>query len=442
MGSNTSTTWKTVTSRLGRIVLVLLFSASSSSVANDTGGTTHTQCIGETTCPPPEASSSSSTSTNASLILERILAEDYDRLDDGDGVLVRSVAVLKERGAHRCWHKHSTFLDHLLGVHNTLRLRGQGSVIGRVGLFHSAYSNSYVNLALFDPANEREVMRELIGEEAEELVHLFCIIDRQQVVVNTLLKQGFIPKEGLYVPHLRNPEEQVFLSAETLRLLVVFSMADTSDQHFSWQDSLFGGGGDDGSMIIPGRDYPPRHDSKALWPGLSKPGLWMNYVSELGRVARTFDPTWTQQNSPSAPPKVRDPSRTLDVPPVFDNCTRSITVQDEARARDLYWSVVSGEIVDDDAVMARLLLSHETNPWIFEPLVLLAQKLLHRNDFAGAEHVAAHALALEQQWGCAWDKRMSFSAWMAWTRVLHQRAQDRNPWPTNAWHVNNLGLVR
>ena len=166
----------------------------------------------------------------------------------------------------------------------------------------------------------------------------------------------------------------------------------------------------------------------------------MNYVSELGRVARTFDPTWHQEGHSA--PNSRDPSRTLDVPPVFDNCTQSISVQDEAKARDLYWSVVSGEIVDDDAVLATLLLSHEINPWIFEPLVLLAQKLLHRNDFEGAEHIAAHALALEQQWGCAWDKRMSFSAWMAWTRVLHQRAQDRNPWPTNAWHVNNLGLVR
>ena len=166
----------------------------------------------------------------------------------------------------------------------------------------------------------------------------------------------------------------------------------------------------------------------------------MNYVSELGRVARTFDPAWRQGSGSDH--RETDHSRTLDVPPVFANCTRIISVQDETKARDLYWSVVSGEVVDDDAVVATIVFSHELNPWTFEPLVMLAQKLLHRNDFDGAERVAAHALELQQQWGCAWDKRLSFSVWMAWTRVLHQRAQDRNPWPTNAWHVNNLGLVR
>ena len=100
------------------------------------------------------------------IILERILASEYESLDPV--VLTNSIKALKERGAHRCWHKHSTFLEHLLGVHNILRLWGQGRQIGRVGLFHSAYSNSYVNLALFDPAQERQTMKELIRDDAEE----------------------------------------------------------------------------------------------------------------------------------------------------------------------------------------------------------------------------------------------------------------------------------
>ena len=381
-----------VASRFGLIVLLVSFSTSAcGSIATSA----HTNDSDSEQCTDQAATvSTSSTAT----VLEQILAQDYDGLDDR--VLARSVAVLKDRGAHRCWHKHSTFLDHLLGVHHTLRLWGQGSVIGLVGLFHSAYSNSYVNLALFDPATERSVMRDLIGDEAEELVLLFCSFDRQEVVVNTLLKQGYIPKEGLFVPHLRHPEEHVFLSAETLRLLVVFSMADTSDQHFSWQDTLFGGGGTDGSMIIPGRDDPDRHNPMALWPGVSKPGLWMNYVSELGRVARTFDPAWRQDSGSDH--RQTDHSRTLDVPPVFANCTRIISVQDETKARDLYWSVVSGEVVDDDAVVATIVFSHELNPWTFEPLVMLAQKLLHRNDFDGAESVAAHALELQHRRVFSW----------------------------------------
>jgi hypothetical protein len=307
-------------------------------------------------------------------------------------------------------------------------------------LFHSAYSNSYVNLALFDPETERDLMRQLIGEDAEEVVYLFCIINRQEVVVNTLLKQSYIPKDGLHTPHLRHPDRQVFLSAETLRMLVVFTMADIADQYFGWQDQLFGGGGEEmGSMLIPGQDDVARHNSKTMWPGSSKPGLWMSYISNLGNVVRTFDPTWRTATDNCE-------HVTLDVPPVFANCTATLSVRDEAEARDLYWSVVTGEWDggggdDDERVIATLQQSHRKNPWAYEPLVLLAQKFLHVGDFDGAVLASEHALVIQRQTGTAWDKRMSFGAWVAWTRVMHQLAKERKPWPKNSWEVNNLGLV-
>lgn len=348
-----------------------------------------------------------------------------------DPVLPSSIVALKERGAHRCWHKHSTFLEHLVGVHNILRLWGESETVGRIGLFHSAYSNSYVNLALYDPNTERDVMKELIGGEAEDFVHLFCIIDRQEVVVNTLLKQGHIPKEGLSVPHLRHPEERVFLNAETLRMLVVFTMADISDQYFGWQDQLFGGGGEQGSMIIPGQDFLERHDSTAIWPGISRPGLWMSYVSQLAKVARTFNPNWSTSGK-----------ALLEPPPVFASGTQLLSVDDEAEARDLYWKVVMGDITDEAQALETLRLCSQKNPWAFEPLILIAQKLSHQNDFEGAMAAAGRALELQQQWGTAWDKRLSFGAWVAFARVLYQRAEDEKPWPNNSWDVNNFGLVR
>lgn len=366
-------------------------------------------------------------------VAEQILACDYANMDPL--ILPNCISALRARGAHRCWHKHNTFLDHLLGVHNILRLWGQGRIIGRVGLFHSAYSNSYVNLALYDPSTERAEMQQLIGKEAEELVFMFCIIDRQEVVVNTLLRQGFIPKEGLFVPHLRNPNEKVFLSAETLRMLVVFTMADTADQYFGWQDQLFGGGGDHGSMILPGQDFIERHNSKAIWPGVSKPGLWMSYISDLGKVARSFDPSWRAKS-------IDDDTQVLDFPPVFDSGTQTLSASDEAVARDLYWSVITEVVTDDDEIVATLQACHAKNPWAFEPLVMLAQKYLHRNDYDAAMETASHALDLQQQWGTAWDKRLSVGAWVAWTRVMYQRAEERKPWPSNSWEVNNFGLVR
>lgn len=326
-----------------------------------------------------------------------------------------------------CFLSHGTFAFNLWTL--------TGTKIARVGLFHSAYSNSYVNLALFDPLNERGVMTQLIGPDAEELVHLFCIIDRQDVVVNTLLKQGFIPAEGLSVPHLRDPTTRMFLSAEILRFLVVFTMADIADQYFGWQDQLFGGGGDSGSMIIPGQDKEERHDSFALWPGISKPGLWMSYVSDLAQVVKRFHDDVGLTRDKDLPM----------IPPVFANGSQTLLLKDEKRARDIYWSVISASDdsdFDSNISIAQLYECNKKNPWAFEPLVLLAQKLLHRNDFDGARDAAERALRLQQDWGTAWDKRLSFGAWIAWTRVLLQRASDRVPWPKNSWEVNNLGLVR
>ncbi|GKY97464.1 hypothetical protein MPSEU_000704800 [Mayamaea pseudoterrestris] len=359
-------------------------------------------------------------SPTRSLIFNRILAEDYEAIDPK---VPKCIQSLKERGAHRCWHKHSTFLEHLIGVHNILRGWNESEIAGRVALFHSAYSNSYVNLALYDPNTERDIMKELVGDQAEELVHMFCIIDRQQVVVNTLLKQGHIPMEGLTVPHLKKANESVFLSAEVLRMLIVFTMADISDQYFYWQDELWGGGGTAGSMVIPGMDFTERHNSKSLWPGMSKPGLWMSYISDLTQVVKTY-------------------KGDMSMPPVLDFGARILSTQDEALSRDLYWNVISEQVTGDDEIIATLIKSNEHNPFAFEPLVLLAQKYLHENRYDDALASTERAIELEKAWLTCWDKRMSFGAWVAWTRVMHQKAQERKPWPSNSWEVNNLGLVK
>jgi hypothetical protein len=363
-------------------------------------------------------------------LFENILAEDYEALDIA---LPKSIVELKKRGAHRCWHKHSTFLQHLLGVHNILRLWGQNETVGRVGLFHSAYSNSYVNLALFDPEDtkERNLTTELIGTDAEELVHIFCSIDRQSIVVETILKNGEIPESGLLVPHLRHYEENVFLSSEVLYILVIFTMADIADQYFGWQDSLFGGEETVNSMLIPIESIDS-HESTSIWPGLSQPGLWMSYLSQIGSIAQTYA---LSQGEASVFLAIR-------IPPVFESCTQILLRSDEIKARDLYWSVVTGEIRNFDDMIVALETSVKYNPWTFEPHVLLAQKYLHINNFTEGEASASRALNLQRQWGTAWDKRMSFAAWVAWTRVLLQRAKDQLKWPANSWEVNNFGLVR
>ncbi len=50
----------------------------------------------------------------------------------------------------------------------------QPQALARCGLFHSAYSNSYVNLAIFKAGVDRELVREDCGTEAEDLIYKFC----------------------------------------------------------------------------------------------------------------------------------------------------------------------------------------------------------------------------------------------------------------------------
>ena len=52
---------------------------------------------------------------------------------------------------------------------------GQDDTVCSCGLFHSAYSNSYVNVAIFKAEEDgRPRLRELVGQQAEELIHFFC----------------------------------------------------------------------------------------------------------------------------------------------------------------------------------------------------------------------------------------------------------------------------
>ncbi|KAF8691812.1 hypothetical protein HU200_040214 [Digitaria exilis] len=57
------------------------------------------------------------------------------------------VSVLRAAGAGECYHKHGTFLAHLLDVYRILRLWGAPDAVSRCGL---AYSNSYVNLGIIN----------------------------------------------------------------------------------------------------------------------------------------------------------------------------------------------------------------------------------------------------------------------------------------------------
>ncbi|MCW5889056.1 MAG: tetratricopeptide repeat protein [bacterium] len=336
-----------------------------------------------------------------------LLRHDHARLEPR---LDEMLAVLGRQGAHEIWHKHGTFYEHLLGVWRILAAWGQPPDVRRLGLMHSVYSNSVVRMKVFDAAHgERADLRRLIGDEAERLVHLFCSIRREELLFGDLET----PAEGIRVG-LHGGDESVQLSRHDLGVFLIVTMADYAEQFFGWQDRLFG---------TPEADGTSRGGPHALWPGDFRPGLWMAMSSRFGRRAA---------HCGVAP-----------LPPVFERCSVEISRDAEVTARDLYWQVSCDMALQDDGERAERALREAiaANPFIAEPHVLLAQLLVDRQAWDEAAHEASAAQGVLVQWATPWDKRLSWEAWVAWSRVLCKGARERD-WPRDGFRMMSLGEVR
>jgi len=319
------------------------------------------------------------TAMTLSPTLVALLHDDYAAIDRR---MPEYLDVLAAQGAAEIWHKHGTFKDHLLGVWRVLAGWQQPEHVCRLGLFHSVYSNSFVRMALFstDRDADRRRLADLIGDEAERLVHAFCIIDRNELLFAHVLAPGGVPDGGITLKSFRSGAP-VALSRADVGAFIAVTMADYAEQFFGWQDRLFGNG--------PGL---AGNNSRSLWPGDGRPGLWMNLNSQMAVALRA--------------------SGHQPLPAVFNGCTTVLDPGAEREARDRYWRVVY-ELTDDrDAPEATRLLEEATalNPFAAEPHALLAQLLIHRERWADAEAHAATAIELLAAWGTPYDKRLPWAA--------------------------------
>jgi len=342
-----------------------------------------------------------------------LLADHYSAVDADFPVLQDALFA---RSAGEDWHKAGTFKHHLLGVYRTLTLWNQPREVRMLGLFHSVYGNEYVNLNLFDRDRERGVLREMLGEEAERWVHKFCALPRTTFV--QALLTGQVSGTGGLV--LKNDQGDSFaLTPREVAAFAIVSAADVGEQWHSWQDEIFAG-------------YPYQqrraldvHWAASLWPGPLKPPA--NVLNMLSRQLR---------------PVADLPATGLPVPPAFAGCTEVISPRDEAAAAALYWQVVTRmhPLTERDSARYMLEAAVAHNPWVGEPRLLLAQLALTAGDFDAAEQHAQAGLLALQTWGTAWDKRIAWNGWMAWSRILLQSAQGRQ-WPASLGALNGLGLV-
>eukprot|EP00268_Persea_americana_P026798 TRINITY_DN262_c1_g1_i1.p1 TRINITY_DN262_c1_g1~~TRINITY_DN262_c1_g1_i1.p1 ORF type:complete len:427 (-),score=101.00 TRINITY_DN262_c1_g1_i1:270-1550(-) len=403
-------------------------------------------------------------------------------LESVDPNLPSLVAVLRSVGAGECWHKHGSFLDHLIDIYRILKLWKAPDAVALCGLFHSAYSNSYVNLAIFDPSTSRDTVRSHVGAAAERLIHLFCIVPRQPIIHDALLfhytdrelgehlqsselsikdakergvfssEEGWrkklnsiLPAEGILVKHIKTGEP-VSVSRRVIAVFLFMTMADFSDQLFGFQDHLFDN--ENGRL-----EFSGNNSGSALWPGDGKPGLWLNSISRMGAlyllIVREEEIFMEERkraggsisNGSVGVDESRDEGIELVIPPVFESCTKVLDAEEQIAATDLYWEAVcDGGKGGLDRVQDLLVRCVERNPFVGEPHVVLGQVYLSKGRFEEAEREAEKGLELMLNWGSPWDKRTSWEGWIAWCRVLLMKAKERS-WPKTAWGILNLGLV-
>ncbi|WP_312758982.1 tetratricopeptide repeat protein [Pulveribacter sp.] len=353
-------------------------------------------------------------------LLQRALPLLDDEWLQRDADLAPVLPIVLARGVGQDWHKAGTFRHHLVGVARSLALWQQPRDVRLLGLLHSVYGNAFVDLVKFDAASERQRLQGLVGEEAEHLVHLFCTMSRAQFVQKVLA--GEVRDDGSLQVELNGaaPRQSVRLSAYEVAAFTIVSMADTIEQWFSWQDEIY--------SRFPGTDTSRRqavHWGASLWPGPMRPTARMvSQVAALGRALH--HPALAGQ---------------LPLPPVFDGCREALAPRDEAAACALYWSVVqlAQPLVDLDAATATLEQAVQLNPWVGEPQMVLAQLYLSAGRGEDAERAANGALQQFCTWGNSWDKRVQWDAWVAWTRILLQSA-NQGTWPERLDKLNNLAL--
>jgi len=84
---------------------------------------------------------------------------------------------LRDLGTESVPHTGTVFLAHLVGVYNDLKAWDATTDVCRAGMFHSIYGTEmFQEFAL--PLEKRAEVRELIGDHAEFVAWVNCVMDR------------------------------------------------------------------------------------------------------------------------------------------------------------------------------------------------------------------------------------------------------------------------
>lgn len=114
------------------------------------------------------------------------------------------------------------FLAHLVAVHHDLQIWGCDRDVCRAGLFHSIYGTELFQRWSL-PLDRRAEIRTLIGERAEWIAYVNCMMDRSTF-------DGLLESEGPYGIRNRETGEIMELSREDYDDLVRVHLCDWLEQ--------------------------------------------------------------------------------------------------------------------------------------------------------------------------------------------------------------------
>jgi hypothetical protein len=148
-----------------------------------------------------------------------------------DEQLEKRVRFLREAHTEAMPHSDRGLRDHLLGTRQLLVEWGARPSVCDAGLFHSVYGTEHYEPKAI-PLSMRTDVRRLIGDEAESLAWLFCIMRRDT------FNQNLARDRDLTVQDWTVPARVVPNGTGTLFMITFFQPPAFSDEFFDQQTAL------------------------------------------------------------------------------------------------------------------------------------------------------------------------------------------------------------
>ena len=145
-----------------------------------------------------------------------------------DEQLKQRVRFLQKVNTEGMPHTERGLLDHLRGTHQLLVKWGARPAVCNAGLFHSAYGTEHYEPRAILLSMRGEV-RQLIGDEAESLAWLFCMMRRETFDQN-------LGRDGEFSVQHRLTGDRLPLTIDQFHDLVTMTFANTLEAfpRLSW----------------------------------------------------------------------------------------------------------------------------------------------------------------------------------------------------------------